>query len=143
MGTPRSFSFSTIATEVQSAEVRGKVIIGCPMGRLQHSLGFRGRCHVIGQSHAERRISSVLYNWERGAIILTLSTRSSIFRSSLSNSGAVLLEEFESFRYLGSSFAATGQAKYEISGRIGLARSAFTRLKSALWSRPKVAYMRP
>ncbi len=33
----------------------------------------------------------------------------------------------------------TGQAKDEISGRIGLARSAFARLKSALWSRREIS----
>ncbi len=46
----------------------------------------------------------------------------------------MLLEEFESYKYLGSSFTATSQAKDEISGRMGLARSAFARLKSVLWS---------
>ncbi len=55
------------------------------------------------------------------------------------NLGGVPLEEVESFRYLGSSFTATGQAKDEISGRIGLARSAFARLKSALWSRREIS----
>ncbi len=49
--------------------------------------------------------------------------------------GGVPLEEVESFKYLGSSFTATAQAKDEIGGRIGLARSAFTRLKTTLWSR--------
>ncbi len=51
----------------------------------------------------------------------------------------VLLEEVASFKYLGSSFMATGQAKDEISGRIGLARSAFTRLKYAQWSRRDIS----
>ncbi len=46
--------------------------------------------------------------------------------------GGVPLEEVVSFKYLSTSFTATGQAKDEISGRIGLARSAFARLKSAL-----------
>ncbi len=45
----------------------------------------------------------------------------------------------ESFKYLGSSFTATDQAKDEISDRSGLARSAFTRLKSALWSRQEIS----
>ncbi len=48
------------------------------------------------------------------------------------NLGGVPLEEVESFKYLCSSFTATGQAKDEISGSIGLVRSAFARLKSAL-----------
>ncbi len=51
---------------------------------------------------------------------------------------SVLLEEVESFKYLDSSFTATGQAKDDISGRIGLARSSFTRLKSTLWSRREI-----
>ncbi len=51
------------------------------------------------------------------------------------NLGGVLQKEVESFKYLGSSFTVTGQAKDEISGRIGLPRSAFARLKPALWSR--------
>ncbi len=34
---------------------------------------------------------------------------------------------------------ATGQAKDEICGRIGLARSAFTQLKATLWSRRKIS----
>ncbi len=45
--------------------------------------------------------------------------------------GGLPLEEVDSFRYLGSSFSA----KDEIGGRIGLARSAFTRLKATLWTR--------
>ncbi len=53
--------------------------------------------------------------------------------------GGVLLDDIESFKYLGSSFAAPGQAKDEISGRIGLARSAFTRLNSALRSRREIS----
>ncbi len=52
--------------------------------------------------------------------------------------GGVPLEEVESFKYLGSSFTATGQTKDEISGMIGLALSAFTRLKATLWSRRKI-----
>ncbi len=53
--------------------------------------------------------------------------------------GGVPLEEVESFKYLGSSFTETGQAKDEIIGRIGLARSAFSRLKATLWSRRKIS----
>ncbi len=49
------------------------------------------------------------------------------------------LEEVESFKYLGSSFTATGQAKDEFSGRVGLARRDFARLKSALWSRREIS----
>ncbi len=51
----------------------------------------------------------------------------------------VLLVEVESFKYLGFSFTATGQAKDEISGRIDIARIAFTRLKSALWFRREIS----
>ncbi len=40
---------------------------------------------------------------------------------------------------LGSSLTATGQAKDEISERIGLARGAFARLKSVLWSRREIS----
>ncbi len=54
--------------------------------------------------------------------------------------GSLPLEEVESFKYLASSFTATGQAKDEISVRIGLARSAFTRLKSTLWSRREISF---
>ncbi len=49
--------------------------------------------------------------------------------------GGVPLEEVESFKYLGSSFTATGQAKDKISGRIGLVRNAYTRLKAIMWSK--------
>ncbi len=47
--------------------------------------------------------------------------------------GGVTLEEVESFKCMGSSFTAIGQAEDEISGRIDLVRNAFARLKSALW----------
>ncbi len=53
--------------------------------------------------------------------------------------GSVPLEKTESFKYLGSSITATGQAKDKISGRIGLARGAFARLKSVLWSRREIS----
>ncbi len=50
--------------------------------------------------------------------------------------GGFPLDEVYSFKYcLVSAFTATGHAKVEISGRIGLARSAFTRLKATLCSR--------
>ncbi len=52
--------------------------------------------------------------------------------------GGVLLE-VESFKYLGSSFTATGQAKDKISGLIGRPRSAFARLNSTLWSRREIS----
>ncbi len=55
------------------------------------------------------------------------------------NLGGVLAEEVDSFKYLGSSFTATGQSKDEISGRIGLARSAFAHLKSTLWFRREIS----
>ncbi len=47
----------------------------------------------------------------------------------------MLQEEVESFKYLGFSFTVIGQVKDEISGRIGLSRSTFTRLKAARRSR--------
>ncbi len=50
-------------------------------------------------------------------------------------SSGVPLEEVGSFICLGSSFTAFGQAKDVIKERIGLTRSSFSRLKSALWSR--------
>ncbi len=53
--------------------------------------------------------------------------------------GGVPLEEVESFKYWGSTFTATGRAKDEISGRIGLARSTFTRLKATRWSRREIS----
>ncbi len=52
--------------------------------------------------------------------------------------GGVPLGEVESFKYLGSSFTATGQAKDEISG---LPRSAFTWLKVTLWARREISFM--
>ncbi len=66
--------------------------------------------------------------WGYGSTQPRLGTQHTIHPS------GVLLEEVESFKYLGSSFTATDQAKDKISGRIILARSAFTCLKSALWS---------
>ncbi len=53
--------------------------------------------------------------------------------------GGLSLKEVESFKYLGSSFTATGQAKDEISGRIGFARSAFTRLKATMVQQGNIA----
>ncbi len=53
--------------------------------------------------------------------------------------GGVTLEMVEAFKYLGLSFTATGQEKDEISERVCLARSAFTRLKATLWSRWEIS----
>ncbi len=75
MATPRSFAVSTIATGVPSSEVRG-VVGGWPMGRWQHLLELSGRSHVTDQSHADRRLSSVLLHLERGRTILTSSAKS-------------------------------------------------------------------
>ncbi len=55
------------------------------------------------------------------------------------NLGGVPLEEVQSFKYMGSSFTATGQAKDEISGRIGLPRSASARLFFAPWTRREIS----
>ncbi len=46
--------------------------------------------------------------------------------------GGVPLAEVAAFKHVGPSFTATGQAKDEITGRMGRARSAFTRLKATL-----------
>ncbi len=48
------------------------------------------------------------------------------------------LEEVSSFKYLGASFTATGQAFGEIKSRINVARAAFNRLQPSLWSRPEI-----
>ncbi len=48
------------------------------------------------------------------------------------NLDGTALEEVESFKYLCFSCTATGQARDEVSERIGPARSAFARLKSTL-----------
>ncbi len=53
--------------------------------------------------------------------------------------GSVLLEEVESFKYLGSSFTTTGKAKDEMSRRLGLARRAFACRDYALWSRREIS----
>ncbi len=49
------------------------------------------------------------------------------------------LEDVERFKYLGSMFVANGQGTEEIRIRINLARSAFSRLQSCLWSRCEIA----
>ncbi len=68
-----------------------------------------------------------------------MSTQSRAGAQHVTTLGGVPLEEVESLKYVGSSFTATGQAKDEISGRIGLARSAFSRLKATLSSRREVS----
>ncbi len=47
-------------------------------------------------------------------------------------------EDVEKFKYLGSMFVANGQGIEEIRSRINLARFAFSRLQSCLWSRPEI-----
>ncbi len=49
------------------------------------------------------------------------------------------LENVEKFKYLGSMFVANGQGTEEIMSRINLARSAFYRLQSCLWSRREIS----
>ncbi len=49
------------------------------------------------------------------------------------------LEDVERFKYLGSMFVANGQGTEEIRSRINLARSAFSRLQSCLWSRHEIS----
>ncbi len=44
------------------------------------------------------------------------------------------LEDVDKFKYLGSMFVANEQGTEEIRSRINLARSAFSRLQSCLWS---------
>ncbi len=44
------------------------------------------------------------------------------------------LENVEKLKYLGSMFVANGEGTEEIRSRIKLARSAFSRLQSCLWS---------
>ncbi len=52
----------------------------------------------------------------------------------------VPLEEVSSFKYLGASFTATGQAVDEIAARINLARATFNRLHTSLWSRREISH---
>ncbi len=49
------------------------------------------------------------------------------------------MEEVSSFKYLGASFTATGQAFGKIKARINSARAAINRLQPSLWSRPKIS----
>ncbi len=49
------------------------------------------------------------------------------------------LEDVEKLKYLGSMLVTNGQGTGEISSRINLARSAFSRLQSCLWSRRKIS----
>ncbi len=49
------------------------------------------------------------------------------------------LEDVEKFKYLGSMFVANGQGTEEIRSTINLARSAFSRLQSCLWSRREIS----
>ncbi len=49
------------------------------------------------------------------------------------------LENVDKFKYLGSMFVANGQGTEEIRNRINLARSAFSRLQSCLWSQREIS----
>ncbi len=49
------------------------------------------------------------------------------------------LEDVDRFKYLGSTFVANGQGTEGIRSRINLARSAFSRLQSCLWSRREIS----
>ncbi len=49
------------------------------------------------------------------------------------------LEDVEKFKYLCSMLVANGQGTGEIRSRINLARSAFSRLQSCLWSRREIS----
>ncbi len=49
------------------------------------------------------------------------------------------LEDVGKFKYLGSMFVTNGQGTEEIRSRINLARSAFSRLQSCLWSQRQIS----
>ncbi len=49
------------------------------------------------------------------------------------------LEDVDKFKYLGSMFVPNGQGTEEIRSRINLARSAFSRIQSCLWSRREIS----
>ncbi len=49
------------------------------------------------------------------------------------------LKDVEKFKYFGSMFVANGQGTEEIRSRIYLARPAFSRLQSCLWSRREIS----
>ncbi len=49
------------------------------------------------------------------------------------------LEDVDKFKYLGSMFVANGQGTEDIRSRINLARSAFSRLQSCLWTRREIS----
>ncbi len=49
------------------------------------------------------------------------------------------MEDVDKFKYLGSMFVANSQGTEEIKSRINLARSAFSRLQSCLWSRREIS----
>ncbi len=83
--------------------------------------------------------SKVVGLWINASKTKVMSTQPRFGAQHVITLGGVPLEEVESFKYLGSSFTATGQAEDEFSGRIGRARSAFTRLKATLWSRREIS----
>ncbi len=49
------------------------------------------------------------------------------------------LEDVDKFKLLGSMFVKHGQDTEEVRSRINLARPAFSRLQSCLWSRPEIS----
>ncbi len=49
------------------------------------------------------------------------------------------LEDVDKFKHLGSMFVANGQGTEEIRSSINLARPAFSRLQSCLWSRREIS----
>jgi len=49
-----------------------------------------------------------------------------------------VLEETDSFKYLGRTFIGAGQGMSKIEARINSARSACCRLQTRLWSRPEI-----
>ncbi len=49
------------------------------------------------------------------------------------------LEDVDNFKYFGSMFVANGLGTEEVKGRIDLARCAFSRLQSCLWSRREIS----
>ncbi len=73
------------------------------------------------------RFAKVMGLWINASKTKVMSTQPRPGIQHIINLGGVPLEEVESFKYLGSYSTAAAQAKDEISGRIGLARSAFAR----------------
>jgi hypothetical protein len=73
-------------------------------------------------------------------------SKTKIFSSGISDEeiravslGGIVIEEVESFKYLGSSFLPNGHCMNEITARIDAARKAFFQLKMPLWSRREIS----